>query len=104
MKMAVFWVLASCSLVEVYRRWIGHILRKTEGGIERAALDCNPQGARRRGRPRKTWENTVEEEAAEMGKTGATIVLDGDVSQMPYAPVRSDRKLDRFRRASASKD
>jgi hypothetical protein len=22
-----------------------------------------------------------------------TIVLDGDVSQMPYAPVRSDRKL-----------
>jgi hypothetical protein len=25
-----------------------------------------------------------------------TIVLDGEVSQMPYAPVRSDRKLDRL--------
>jgi hypothetical protein len=49
--------------------WIGHTLRKTEGAIERAALDWNPQGARRRGRPRKTWKKTVEEEAAEMGKT-----------------------------------
>jgi hypothetical protein len=43
--------------------------RKTEGAIERAALDWNPQGARRRGRPRKTWKKTVEEESAEMGKT-----------------------------------
>jgi hypothetical protein len=48
--------------------WTGHTLRKTEGAIERAALDWNPQGARRRGRQRKTWK-TVEEEAAEMGKT-----------------------------------
>jgi hypothetical protein len=32
-------------------------------------LDWNPQGARRRGRPRKTWKKTVEEEAAVMGKT-----------------------------------
>jgi hypothetical protein len=50
-------------------RWIAHTLRKTEGAIERAALDWNPQGARRRGRPRKTWKKTVEEEAAVMGKT-----------------------------------
>jgi hypothetical protein len=35
-------------------RWIGHTLRKTEGAIERAALNWNPQSARRRGRPRKT--------------------------------------------------
>jgi hypothetical protein len=50
-------------------RWIGHTLRKTEGATDRAALDWNPQGSRRRGRPRKTWKKTVEEEAAEMGKT-----------------------------------
>jgi hypothetical protein len=50
-------------------RWIGHTLRTKEGAIERAALDWNPQGARRRGRPRKTWKKTVEEEAADMGKT-----------------------------------
>jgi hypothetical protein len=33
-----------------------------------AALDWNPQSAQRRGRPRKTWKKTVEEEAAVMGK------------------------------------
>jgi hypothetical protein len=49
-------------------RWIGHTLRKTEGAIERAALEWNPQGARRRDRPRKTWKKTVEEEAVVMGK------------------------------------
>jgi hypothetical protein len=41
--------------------WIGHTLRKTEGAIE-----WSPQGTWRRGRPRKTWKKTVEEEAAEM--------------------------------------
>jgi hypothetical protein len=50
-------------------RWIEHTLRKTEGAVERAALDWNPQGARRRGRPGKSWKKAVEEEAAEMGKT-----------------------------------
>jgi hypothetical protein len=54
---------------EMKWRWIGHTLRKTEGAIERAALDWNPQGARRRGRRRKTWKKTVEEEAAVLGKT-----------------------------------
>jgi hypothetical protein len=74
-------------------------LRKTEGAIERAALNWHPQGARRRGLPRKTWKKTVEEEAAEMGKTWKDVKrlannrTHGDVSQMPYAPVRSDREL-----------
>jgi hypothetical protein len=33
------------------------------------ALGWNPQGDRRRGRPKKTWKRTFEEEAMEMGKT-----------------------------------
>jgi hypothetical protein len=65
-------------------------LRKTEGAIERVALDWNLQDARRRGRPRKTWKKTVEEEAVEIGQQSYSI---GEVSQMPYAPVRSDRKF-----------
>jgi hypothetical protein len=48
------------------RKW--HTLRKPEGSIENAALDWNPQGAQRRGRPRKTWRS-VEEEIGEKGKT-----------------------------------
>jgi hypothetical protein len=43
-------------------------LRKPTGSIEKAALDWNPQGARGRGRPKKTWKRAVEEEAIELGK------------------------------------
>jgi hypothetical protein len=35
--------------------WIGHTLRKEAGAIEKTALDMNPQGYRRRGRPKRTW-------------------------------------------------
>jgi hypothetical protein len=34
--------------------WIWHTLRKPEGSIEKAALDWNPHGAWRHGRPNKT--------------------------------------------------
>jgi hypothetical protein len=42
--------------VEIKRRkwrWIGHTLRKPDGAIEKAALEWNPQGVRKRGRPKK---------------------------------------------------
>jgi len=42
--------------------WIGHTLRKETGAIEKTALDWNPQGCRRRGRPKRTWRSTVEDE------------------------------------------
>ena len=48
--------------------WIGHTLRKPSGITEKDALDWNPQGKRRRGRPKKTWKRTVEEEARDEGK------------------------------------
>jgi hypothetical protein len=52
------------------RKWsrIGHILRKPSGMTEKGALDWNPQGKRRRRRPKKTWKRTVEEEAGDQGK------------------------------------
>jgi hypothetical protein len=50
-------------------RWIQHTLRKTAGAIEKDILDCNPQGVRRRERPRKTLRRTTEEEITEMAKT-----------------------------------
>jgi hypothetical protein len=31
-------------------------------------LDWNPQGKRKKGRPKKTWKRTVEEEAGDQGK------------------------------------
>jgi hypothetical protein len=45
--------------VEIKRRkwrWIGHTLRKLNGAIEKAALEWNPQGVRKRGRPKKDLE------------------------------------------------
>lgn len=42
--------------------WIGHTLRKPSTDITRKALDFNPQGSRRRGRPRNTWRRNVKNE------------------------------------------
>lgn len=48
-------------------RWIGHTLRKPQDSISRRALDWNPQGNRRRGRPKTTWRRTVLNELAKAG-------------------------------------
>jgi len=47
--------------------WMGHTLRKTGRSIERQALDWNPQGARKRGRPNQSWRRTIDEEGWEGG-------------------------------------
>jgi hypothetical protein len=52
--------------------WIGHTLRK-EGTVERDALDWNPQGYWRRGRPWETWRRTVIRELEEKGKNWSEI-------------------------------
>ena len=41
-------------------RWIGHTICKPQGAIERYALHWNPQGTRKRGRPRRTGKRTTE--------------------------------------------
>ena len=40
-------------------RWIGHTLRRGTTEICREALEWNPQGQRRRGRPRGSWRRSV---------------------------------------------
>ena len=44
-------------------RWIGHTLRKEDGEISKAALLWNPQGSRKRGRPKNGWRRSVIKEA-----------------------------------------
>ena len=39
--------------------WIGHTLRKGQNTIEREVMDWNPQGQRKRGRPKQTWRRSV---------------------------------------------
>jgi hypothetical protein len=58
--------------LEIKRRkwkWLGHILRRTQTAINRAALEWNPQGSRRKGRPTNTWQRTVLNEAKSNGLT-----------------------------------
>lgn len=50
-------------------RWIGHTLRKRDGAIEKDALQWNPQGRRKRGRPRISWRRTIESELGKVRKT-----------------------------------
>jgi len=44
-------------------RWIGHTLRKEDGEIPKSALFWNPQGNRKRGRPRNSWRRSVKKES-----------------------------------------
>jgi len=49
--------------------WIGHTLRKEAGTIEKTALHWNPQGYRRRGRPKRTWRRTIKDEIRSTRRT-----------------------------------
>ena len=48
--------------------WIGHTIRKEAGAIEKPALDWNPQGYRGRGKPKRTWRRTIQDEIRSTGR------------------------------------
>jgi hypothetical protein len=53
--------------------WTGHTLRKEAGAMEKAAIDWNPQGYRRRVRPKRTWRRTLEDEIRSTGRSWKEI-------------------------------
>ena len=53
--------------------WIGHTLRKPATNITRQALDWNPQGKRKVGRPKQTWRRSIEAEMKAAGMTWAEL-------------------------------
>ena len=48
-------------------RWYGHVLRREEDNILRKVLCFKVEGQRRRGQPRKTWKNQVEDDIRKIG-------------------------------------
>ena len=48
--------------------WIGHTLRKPADSITRQVLAWNPQGKRKRGRPRNSWRRDTEAQLKKQGK------------------------------------
>ena len=58
--------------VDIFQRrwkWIGHTLRKSSSNITRQVITWNPQGKRKRGRPRNSWRPDLE---ADMRRNGYT--------------------------------
>ena len=49
--------------------WIGHTLRKPTSSLTRQALTWNPQGKRKRGRPRNSWRRDTEADLASQNTT-----------------------------------
>jgi hypothetical protein len=49
-------------------------------------LDCNPQGYRRRGRPKRTWQRTIEDEIKNTGRSWNEVKEDRNFSWMSCAP------------------
>jgi hypothetical protein len=67
------WRLTKQKPIQIQRKrgkwnWIGNTLRKEAGAIEKTALDWNPQRYRRRGRPKRTWRRTIEDEIRNTGR------------------------------------
>jgi hypothetical protein len=50
-------------------QWYGHVTRMAEERKPRQILEARPIGKRGRRRPRKTWEDVIEEEGKQKGKT-----------------------------------
>ena len=57
-------------------RWVGHTLRKEPTNLTRQAFDWNPQGKRKRGRPKQTWRRSVQDELKTVGLTWETSKRD----------------------------
>ena len=50
-------------------QWYGHVIRMAEERKPRQILGAGPIGERGRGRPRRTWEDVIEELGRQKGKT-----------------------------------
>ena len=77
--------------IQIKRRkwnWMRQTLRKGNEAIEREALDWNPRGKRRRGRPKQTWRRSVHNEALEEGKSW------GEVKKLARNRIRWRRFVD----------
>ena len=54
-------------------RWIGHVQRKDANSITKVTIHWTPEGRRKRGGPKTTWQKTVEAEMKKMNNGWGTI-------------------------------
>ena len=53
-------------------KWVGHTLRKDPSNVTRQALDWNPQGKTKQGRPKQTWRRSTMDELKRISLTWET--------------------------------
>jgi len=60
-------------------RWYGHMLRKEDNDCVKKYMECEVEGARPRGRPKRTWREVVQKDcqAHKLKREYATHVVDG---------------------------
>ena len=63
-------------------RWIGHTLQKVDREIPKAALLWNPQGNRKRGRPRNSWRRSVIKEPGRSRTHRQPVFLEGTMDSI----------------------
>ena len=79
-------------------QWIGHALRKPPTSTTRQALSWNPQGKRKRGRPRNTWRRDLERTGRRRASPGTSwniwprIATTGGHLLAAYAPGEVEGK------------
>jgi hypothetical protein len=56
--------------------WIGHTWRKPQEEITRQAIDWNPPGNRKRGRPKNTWKRSTLKDLQRMNRTWTEAKLE----------------------------
>jgi hypothetical protein len=77
-------ICLTSALAEQIRRkwnWIGHTLRK-QNAAEKEVKEWNPQGQRKRGRPKRSRQRTTRQEGLAVGKTW------GEIKQLSKNHVR----------------
>ena len=45
-------------------RWYGHVLRKDDDDWVKKCMECEVEGSRPRGRPKRTWKEVVREDSS----------------------------------------
>ena len=61
-------------------KWLGHIIRMPSNATVQKVFNTNPDGRRRRGRPRRRWLGAVEDDLIKMGINNyRTAALDREI-------------------------
>jgi len=72
-------------------RWFGHVMRREDSGAVRTVMELSVKGRIKRGRPKKKWLNTIEED---MRTTGVNVEDVGDRGKWRFLDEGGQPQID----------